>query len=113
MKNIAFKRAKSSPSVAKNLHSDFIIDYVDTTLFPEGFHTSEQGYEILGEDLFDLELNKNDQLHLAFLEKKRKDEIDLQNATSDLLIQEQAQERKDLREYEEFKKWKKMKGNRR
>lgn len=75
MVNIAFKRAKASPSLQGVMHPDFITEYADTTQFPEGFHKVEDGYEILSKDQFDLELAKNDQLQAEFLkEKKEMDE---------------------------------------
>lgn len=112
MKNIAFKRAKSSPSVKDSLHPDFITEYADTSLFEEGFHRVEDGYEILDEARFQEELSKNDELHRQFTEKRLKDEQDLIKAKEALEIQELAQEKKDLREYEEFLRWKKIKGKR-
>ena len=112
MKNIAFKRAKSSPAVKDSLHPDFITEYADTTLFEEGFHKVEDGFEILDEEQFKVELSKNDELHRQYTEKRLKDEQDMFKAKEALEIQELAQEKKDLREYEEFKKWKKMKGKR-
>ena len=112
MKNIAFKRAKHSPQMKESLHPEFITEYADISLFPEGFHRPEDGFEILSEDLFEVELAKNESYHAEFLEKKAKLEQDLIKAREAQELQELAQEKKDLREYEEFKKWKKMKGKR-
>jgi len=112
MKNIAFKRAKTAENTKNSLHPDYIVEYADTTLFPEGFHKPEEGYEILSEEMFQEELSKNEQLHLDFLDKKEKDDADRIKTMAAMASQEEAQERKDKREYEEFLKWKKMKGKR-
>jgi len=112
MKNIAFKRAKSVEIVKDSLHPDFIVEYADTSLFEEGFHRIEDGYEILSEDMFEIELSKNDELHDLFIEKKNQLEQEKNRIQAMLDNQELTQERKDKREYEEFLKWKKMKGKR-
>lgn len=106
MKNIAFKRAKNCPPVKDSLHPEFICEHADTSLFPEGFHKVEDGYEILSEDMFAEEFAKNDEVHAQFLLDKREKELLEQKA------QEQANQKKDLEEkkaraeFEEFKAWK-------
>jgi hypothetical protein len=110
MNNIAFKRAKTSPNTKDSLHPEFIVEHADTSLFPDGFHKPEDGYEILSKDMFDVEFAKNDELHEEFLAKKKQEHADRLAAGASVINQEAAQERKDKREYEEFLKWKKMKG---
>lgn len=112
MKNIAFKRAKHSPSVKDSLHPDYITESADTSLFPEGFHKVEDGYEILSEDSFEEEFSKNESLQDEFLKKKREDELAKHKAQAATEIHKEAQDKKDMREYEEFKKWQQMKGKR-
>ena len=112
MKNYAFKRAKVTPTMKDSLHPEFITEYADTSLFPEGFHKSEDGYEILGEDLFMEELAKNESLHEEFVNHKRQLEQDIVRAEDAKITAELAQEKQDMREYEEFLKWKQMKGKR-
>lgn len=109
MKNIAFKRAKSSKSVEGSLHPDFITEYADTTLFPEGFHKPEDGFEILSEDMFQIELGKNENLHKEFTEKRLRDEQARFKAQESVQKAEKAAEREEMREYQEFLKWKQMK----
>jgi hypothetical protein len=66
MKNIAFKRAKTTPNVKDSLHPEYIVEFADTTLFPPDFHKPEDGYEILPEDQFQQELAKNHEKHEQF-----------------------------------------------
>jgi len=113
MNNIAFKRAKTNPDIQESLHPDFITEYADTSLFEEGFHKSENGYEILDEESFNREFSKNSQRHLDFLSQKRQLEVDRQAAEAAVAIQKAAQDRKDNREFEEFIKWKNTKGSKR
>ncbi len=112
MKLIAFKRAKHSPNTKDSLHPEFIVEYADTALFPKDFHKPEDGFELLGEDLFVLELEKNEAYHAEFLEKKRQLELDTIKVREQMAAQEEAEERKARKEYEEFQKWKKMKDKR-
>ena len=107
MKNIAFKRAKNSPMVKDSLHPDFITEYADTTLFPEGFHKPEDGYEIMSEDQFNEDLAKNEERHQEFQEElKKRQEIEFRTRQAQDAIKA-AEDRKAKREYEEFLKWKK------
>lgn len=107
MKNYAFKRASSNPSTGSSLHSKFITEYADTTLFEPGFHKQEDGYEILPEDQFFGELAKNDSLHVEFLKKKAAQDEAIRaalEAEAQVLEQEQ---RKLEEEFNQFQKWKK------
>ena len=110
MKLMAFKRAKHSPNTKDSLHPEFIVEYADTSLFPEGFHKPEDGFELLGEDLFQLELEKNDGYHADFLEKKRKKEEQAINVQEQVIAQQEAEDRKLKKEFEEFRRWKQSRG---
>lgn len=112
MKNIAFKRAKKAPMVKDSLHPEFIVEYADTTLFEEGFHKPEDGFEILSEDVFVLDLAKNEERHAEFQEElKKRQETELKIKTAEETAR-LADERKAKREYEEFLNWKKSKDKR-
>lgn len=113
MKNIAFKRAKHSPQTKDSLHPEFITEFADTTLFPEGFHKAEDGYEILSEDAFQKELAKNSGLHQQFLVKKRQLELSRQAALNAEAKKLAVEDKKMDREYEEFKRWKATKNKKR
>ena len=66
MVNIAFKRAKVSPSLNGVVHPEFITEFADTSLFPADFHKPKDGYEILSKDDFDAEFSKNEHLRVQF-----------------------------------------------
>lgn len=106
MKNYAFKRAKNCPAVKDSLHPEFICEHADTSLFPDGFHNPEEGYEILDQEQFDVEMAKNDSLHEEFLAKRRKDELLAQKAQSEAQQVRDREEIKVRSEFEEFKAWK-------
>lgn len=110
MKNIAFKRAKHFDNMKDTLHPEFVVESADTSLFPEGFHKLSDGYEIVDEAQFAEIQSKNDELQQAFLRDKSRfaaEQLKIQEA---LARQAEVQERKDKKEYEEFLKWKKMRG---
>lgn len=110
MKNIAFKRAKTTPTTKDILHPEYITEYADTSLFPEGFHKIEDGYEILSEDMFKVELAKNEQLHQEFLEKKKKDQEYKSKLMEAEAHKKQIEEQREQKEFQEFLKWKQNKG---
>lgn len=113
MKNIALKRAKHCPAVKESLHPEFITEYADTSLFPEGFHKLEDGYEILPEDQFLDEYHKNEEYHQEFLEAKRQEEMKKQQAAAAAATAKMLEDKQFEREFEEFKRWKdKNKGKR-
>lgn len=113
MKNIAFKRAKHCPAVKESLDPEFIVEHADTSLFPEGFHRLEDGYEILPEDQFLDEFHKNDEKHEEFLAKKRVEELKVQAAQAVAVQAKLLEDKQFEREFEEFKRWKdKNKGKR-
>ena len=113
MKNIAFKRAKYCPAVKDSLHAEFIVEFADISLFPEGFHKLEDGYEILPEDQFLDEYQKNDERHQEKLEAKRVEEIKVQAAQAVASQAKVLEDKQFEREFEEFKRWKdKNKGKR-
>lgn len=113
MKLIAFKRAKHSPNTKDSLHPEFIVEYADTALFPKDFHKPEDGFELLGEDLFTLELEKNEAYHAEFLEKRREKELYDIKVREQIEVKQEAEDRKISKEFEEFRRWKQAKGNKR
>jgi predicted ATP-dependent endonuclease of OLD family len=108
MKNYAFKRAKVSPNTQLSLHPEFITEYADTTLFPEGFHKPEEGYEILAEDEFKKELDKNEARHESFLKAKQELEKATLAAQESAQLSERMKEKQAQREFDEFLRWKKQ-----
>ncbi len=69
MKYIAFKRAKSSLNTKGALPDEYIVEFADTSLFTEGFHSPKE-YEILDEAMFKAELAKNP-IHLEEFERNK------------------------------------------
>lgn len=110
MKRFAFKRAKSSHMSKDSLHPEFIVEFADISLFPEGFHKAEDGYEFLDEDDFNLEYAKNQDRHDEFLAKKKEEEALKIKEKEALEIQRLAKEKQEQRELEQFRKWKLNKG---
>ena len=110
MKYIAFRRAKHCPAVSHNLHPEFIVEYADTSLFPPGFHRLEDGWESLLEKDFENELLQNDKLHSQFLITKRQREIAYMRAKAIAVQQENKEQLKMQKEFEEFRAWKASKG---
>ena len=106
MINIAFKRNKNNNPVNLDQSIDLIVVFEDVTLFPENHHLSQDGWEILPEDLFLIELAKNDKLTLDFAIKKLKLEEITIKSNQQLEIQRLKQEKEIQREFEEFKRWK-------
>jgi len=109
MRNFAFKRAKSNPAVLKSLPPEFIVEFADTTLFPEGFHRVEDGFEILPEDEFEKEYAKNKPLHEAFLAKKIEQQKLAFQAEAAAQEKALADEKVAKREFELFQKWRESK----
>lgn len=97
MVNIAFKRAKQFKELDGVMHPDFITEFADTSLFPQGFHRVEDGYEILGKDLFDIEYAKNEQLRLEFEETKLELKIYKAKLEEDKRLRDEAIERSKKR----------------
>lgn len=112
MKRIAFKRAKSASNVRDSLHPEFIVEFADISLFPEGFHKPENGFEFLDESDFMIEYAKNDALQAEFEEQKRQRNALQEKEFEALSIHEQAEKRKEQREFQEFLKWKAQKAKR-
>lgn len=110
MKLIAFKRAKHVPAMKDSLHPEFIVEFADTALFPKDFHKPEDGFELLGEDLFLKEYEKNDSYHAEFLDKKRQDELLKIKIEEQMEEQRLTEDRKLKKEFEEFRRWKQSRG---
>jgi hypothetical protein len=118
MDNIAFRRFKNTEAGRldrKNKTTEpaqplnFIVEFANTTLFPEGFHSSREGWEILPEDEFLLELAKNPQLLQDFQDAKTRMAQALMSSQQ-LIDKKNEKAEKDLqREFEEFKRWKESK----
>jgi len=120
MKNIAFiryERTLEVPNFVKGKRQNlstlerslplrFITEFADTSLFPEGTHTEEDGWEILPEDEFLLELAKNTQHLEDFRKEKERLLILVNNARVDEEHVERKTARELEREFEEFKRWK-------
>jgi hypothetical protein len=103
----AIKRAKSSSITKNNLHADFIVEYADTSLFPEGFHKPEDGWEIVEDEVFEVELALNPSRLDQFKEEKRQLEEQRMASQAYLDSIEEAETRKQQEEYQEFLAWKK------
>ena len=110
MKTYALKRAKVVLAMKDSLHPEFIVEFADTALFPPGFHKPEDGFEFMPEDLFVEELAKNESLHAEFLAHKAKLDQELLAVQAQKAALDAVRERKEKQEYEDFLKWKKMKG---
>lgn len=106
MINIAFKRNKNMVPINTSQHLDLIVLFEDVTQFPEFYHQEKDGWEILSEDLFLLELAKNDKLTLDFAIKKLKLEETLIKSNQQAEIQALKQQKEIQREFEEFQRWK-------
>jgi len=110
MKNIAFKKAKNSPIVKDLLPSEFITEYADTSLFEEGYHLTQEGYEILPEDQFNKLLAKNERLLAQFnLDKQEREATIVAAKIAEQMVLDQQEEILN-KEFEDYKRWKKSKG---
>lgn len=109
MDNVAFKRAKVCPAVRDSLHPDFIVEYANTSLFQDGFHKPEDGYEILPEDQFVEEFAKNEQLMQEYQKTK---ELDVAQRARTKALEDQRLAREESlaqKEFQEFLDWKRAK----
>lgn len=102
MTKIAFKRAKSSPNLDDVMHPEFITEYADTSLFPEGFHKVEDGHEFLSKEEFDKELAKNPDLIEEFkqmkLDKMEQIRVERLQVEAQQRVLSRKEERKQLQE---------------
>ena len=85
---------------------EFIVEFANCNLFPEGSHLANEGWEIMPEDEFAIELAKNPQYLKEFKDAKDRLVAIQQVATKVEQINQKAIDRETNREFEEFKRWK-------
>jgi len=85
---------------------ELIVEYASCVLFPEGSHREEDGWEILPEDEFQVELAKNDEHLQEHMAAKASIVVAINQTLQDAKIKEVVAEREVTREFEEFKRWK-------
>lgn len=101
MNNIAFKRAKDHLS----LHPDFITEWIDTV-----YLNSTEGYEVLTEAEFQIELSKNEEKQAAFELHLKEEERNARQAELDAQQADFIKKKEEEREYNKFKAWQRHNG---
>jgi hypothetical protein len=111
MENIAFKRFKNIKypvDLSKILPPEYIFEYHDETKFERNYFKSEDGWEIMDKEQFDVEFIKNDLLF-----KKHTDDLEAINAAKLInMVQVEQKVKADLKDeyrlWHEFLDWKKQ-----
>ncbi len=101
MKTYAVKKAKA---IQVDLPDEFILEYADISLFPEGFHKVEDGFEFMSQEELDLALINNPQIKSQHEADKLASKIEYEQ--SDEYKNMQAEAIRKEQEYRDFLAWK-------
>lgn len=110
----AFKRAKNTllyQEIKDQMPAEYIMEHYDTSLFPKGYFTVKNGWEIENEDYFRLELAKNPDIINTFKQSLHDLDIDQKNILKQKTMQELIENKAEYKLYLEFIEWKKKMGH--